>query len=617
MDNIKSVFKALQTGAIIIQDTETGTRLLLEKELESALYIGDDTQSTREAVIAEFIIQEVYLSAKQHILDVGLEEFIDRISDNHDKVYFYRYWLYCTGITSEYRFVNRWAEDEEEGCCILEINQKIDYKSRSEQDVKEHVLSSKELVYSRPPDVPPHYEQFELIVYVLESLINDLRLDEMARNHLFTIPSRFDTMALFFHLLGAKETRLPKGINKSADVRTDSEVNRINSFIDKSVKTKKRNIGLDDDGNQISETKRYYQLDNPNSLYKGCADFSIPYFNEDPIFQTTSQILKTFSIQGLRHLLALLIAFDLNGRRSVLEWDVNNHLDILGYQRKSDGSHHHKNKQAAIEIIRVLTEARIVIDRKDEKANKKRVFKLFNVWVYDAVIDEHNRVSVDAESGKMTIEVNPWYSEAYTPAAKDQSPQFTQMLKRVVTNNHQQHGTALFLSALLSIYWRMNGIERLKVDTLLSWCGLERKKKCVKRLEDELEFMRKHEYLGEWTHDGEAGKCISECKNSYDVVVRLIPPRWFMLRLKGIKSGKLLEIQSEKNNVSVEEFQSLMASYSVPNTSKVADLLDVSRQFISSILNGEKKIPAVWTREYIEMRFRGRHKRSGQDRVAG
>jgi len=90
-----------------------------------------------------------------------------------------------------------------------------------------------------------------------------------------------------------------------------------------------------------------------------------------------------------------------------------------------------------------------------------------------------------------------------------------------------------------------------------------------------------------------------------------------VLVIFGYHGKKVTGMKSEKKNVSVEEFQSLMASYSVPNTSKAADLLDVSRQFISSILNGEKKIPAVWTHEYIEMRFRGKHKRSGQDRVAG
>jgi hypothetical protein len=92
---------------------------------------------------------------------------------------------------------------------------------------------------------------------------------------------------------------------------------------------------------------------------------------------------------------------------------------------------------------------------------------------------------------------------------------------------------------------------------------------------------------------------------------------WFLLRLKDIKSGKLPEIQAAKEEVSIEEFRSLMASSSVATVSKAAELLDVSRQFVSGVLNGVKKMPVSWTREYIEMRFRGNLKRTDQERVAG
>jgi predicted DNA-binding protein (UPF0251 family) len=162
----------------------------------------------------------------------------------------------------------------------------------------------------------------------------------------------------------------------------------------------------------------------------------------------------------------------------------------------------------------------------------------------------------------------------------------------------------------------MNMTRKIGAGKLLSWCDLPESKKNIQRLERELEYMRRNEFIGEWTHDGEAGKLPSECSDPYAVVLTLNPPRWFLTRLQSFKSGKLPEIQSRKDTLSVTELEALMAAYSIRNKAKAGQLLEVSRQFISAVLTGKKKVPSYWTQEYVERRFR-KYRRGTGDKKTG
>ena len=158
--------------------------------------------------------------------------------------------------------------------------------------------------------------------------------------------------------------------------------------------------------------------------------------------------------------------------------------------------------------------------------------------------------------------------------------------------------------------------RKIGADKLLSWCDLPESKKNIQRLERELEYMRRKDFIGEWTHDGEAGKLPSECSDPYAVVLTLNPPRWFLTRLQSFKSGKLPEILPRKNTLSVTELEALMAAYSIRSKAKAAQLLDVSRPFMSMVFAGKKKVPSHWTQEYIERRFR-KYRRGTGDKKAG
>ena len=208
------------------------------------------------------------------------------------------------------------------------------------------------------------------------------------------------------------------------------------------------------------------------------------------------------------------------------------------------------------------------------------------------------------------------HPESYHPTSKNRSPQFTQLLKEMVTMNPRKHGIAIFLSALLSFYWRMNMTQKISVGKLLSWCDLPENKKNVQRLERELQYMRSKDLIGEWTHDGEAGNLPGECTDPYAVVLTLNPPRWFLTRLQSFKSGKLPEIQPRKHTLSVPELKALMDAYAIKSRAKAAKLLKVSRPFMSMLFAGKKKVPSYWTREHVEGLFQKyRRKGSGGKRV--
>ena len=110
--------------------------------------------------------------------------------------------------------------------------------------------------------------------------------------------------------------------------------------------------------------------------------------------------------------------------------------------------------------------------------------------------------------------------------------------------------------------------------------------------------------MGEWTHDGEGGKLPSECSDPYAVTLTLIPPRWFLTEIRSCKSGNLPEVQTRKKTLKVTELKQLMNTYTIKSKAKAAELLDVSRPFMSMVLTGKKKVPSNWTQGFVERRFR-------------
>jgi len=597
---IRNLFHEVMAADVLIVDEESETALLLKEALKgvSFLPLNDIPEVDLPAV---YSLDEMFEAALEHINTIGLDKFIERISDSFDKLFFARFWKYCTGNKVDHNFTIKWVDHPNEGFCLVEQNQKLNYRSRSQRDIQVYQVPKAELSYVRMPDAPDKYEQFEIIIYALEDLLNAMKDSELSRKHLFTMPSCMDTLAVMVSLMGVTETR----------------VGNEDELINSTIQYKTRNIGLGDNGEQLTETDIQYKIDRLYSNQQAIVKYPTSPSEQIAIEQIAVKTVKTLSIHGLRHLIALLLAFDLNGRRRILNWDVNDHLDLLGYKRKKDGSHDYRNKQKAIEVIRVITQAEIIVKQADFTSTKKvRVIKLFTVWDYDAVLINGDEPKPDPDSGKMTIEVHPWYPESYHPTAKNLSPQFTQLLKEIVSIDPRKHGIAIFLSALLSIYWRMNISRKIGAGKLLSWCDLPESKKNIQRLERELEYMRMKDFIGEWTHDGEAGKLPSESSDPYAVVLTLNPPRWFLTRLQSFKSGKLPEIQSRKNTLNVTELEALMAAYSIRSKAKAAELLEVSRAFMSMVFAGKKKVPSYWTQEYVERRFR-KYRRGTGDKKAG
>ena len=77
----------------------------------------------------------------------------------------------------------------------------------------------------------------------------------------------------------------------------------------------------------------------------------------------------------------------------------------------------------------------------------------------------------------------------------------------------------------------------------MDWCDLDHKGKYrlrdLKSLESELNYMKEHGYLGNWTNSGD-NAFLSNCTDPFTCSLTLTPPQWLDQELKVIQSNREL-----------------------------------------------------------------------------
>ena len=87
-------------------------------------------------------------------------------------------------------------------------------------------------------------------------------------------------------------------------------------------------------------------------------------------------------------------------------------------------------------------------------------------------------------------------------------------------------------------------------------------------------------------------KLPSECKNSLFCILQITPPMWLKEELKLIRTKKeiLIENKEKENSImTMEEFKEILEKSGLTKKN-FANKLGISRQMVSGIYNGKKKI---------------------------
>ncbi len=438
-------------------------------------------------------------------------------------------------------------------------------------------------------------EFMELVHKVITEATKRIREKEFYPKDSFSLPSHAGMFPIL-DLFSGRPQNIPRSVlMKPSSERTVEEEKIASEFISSIAKSKTE--GYDPSGNElitnyvvICDTSNNYATSDISAMIKSDG-------RELDIEYNLVYILRAFGPEGLRHFLTILSKFGEQGTQNdIIKWNLNDHLERMGYQRKSHGSFDIREKDVAIEILRVFTALNICIYRKNKQKEELNVRQLFTIVGFDVTKDLSTQVS----KGEIIIRADEsWYSKPVEIIGEQ--PQFTNILRKILQVNHHYYPHVHFLSVLFALYWRIDLVGRkLKVSSLLKSCGVSQKgvhaKLELKNLEKELNYMKKEGYIGDWYNLTTPNKLPSNTKEPYSQVLCFNPPMWFRKSLEEVQINKLkhldkakVELPKEFKILTTEEFNEVLRQSKLSITD-FSDKIGVSRQTVSYLKSGSKPV---------------------------
>lgn len=380
---------------------------------------------------------------------------------------------------------------------------------------------------------------------------------------------------------------------------------------------------LDKDGETIKISKTFITCNNSEITIKAGIEETL--FKDDPVFTEgllVEHFHRTYGIEGLRHFLQLNIFFDEGGRTGSCFWNINKHLAAMGYHKKLNGMFDSALKEKAYSIIKSLASLKFVeiIKKQDQKNNRTLTLtqNLLGIEA-EAELTEKKKGQDIPINRTLKIRAHFGYQEAFSGETK----QYTKMLKKIVKINHHEKPLAIYIPALLAIYFRMNKTQKFKIKTLMGHCNLDyrtpteggdKNKNRHRRLKDmlsQIEYAREQGLIGQYEFSLEGKKIeikdISKIEEEeiktedlFEAVIEFHPPKWFEEKIKQIKDKKqgiieknkkrkqkrLPEPQSHQQKpISRDVFKEIFKNSGL-SQSQFANILGFSRQAINYIIKG-------------------------------
>lgn len=418
-------------------------------------------------------------------------------------------------------------------------------------------------------------------------------------NETFAMPSNPLMFTLLAMFVGRPERIPRKLLEKPYNERTPEEKEVADQYIN-SVFDKQTSVSYDKEGKPITENKVIAVIaDNPKVEAK--AEIGTALFGDDLSFREESlaiYIKRTFGAEGLRHLLGILIGLDDAGRTGEYVWSVNEHLSRLGYKKMKVGAYAYELKQTALEIIKIFTSLFITATNKNKKGTGEITGKrLFYIEGFEREYKENWVVDE-----KLTIKASDyWYKNSFESSGG--SKQFTKLLREIARENHKDHALTIYLAPLLAVFWRINpDVIKLSFKSVLEWCNIDfkndpQKRRTLKNIESELEYMKHKGYLGNWENKT-TNAPLSESDDPLNCILAFYPPDWLKEELKLIGSKKQMYLDKKLNNkekakenkpLTKEEFKAILENSGLSNR-QFANRINVSPALITRYVNGERVI---------------------------
>lgn len=435
----------------------------------------------------------------------------------------------------------------------------------------------------------PEYRKLLTIVFckLLLRIAQQIRDKRSVNKYTFALPSH-PIMRMIMSLFSGKSGNIPRRLLDKAVERSPEEEKTVRNFL--------QSVFISEQFYKDNRLEKItYALICDTSKVEAKAIIDQNLFENDLAIQEeelAAYIKRTFGIEGLRHFYGFLIAMEENNRNGYFEWEVNEHLERLGYQRKKNGAFNPDIKKFASKVLLLLTNLVLVGQNKTGK-DKRQIegIKLFHLEKFSIETFKNNIISE-----RLGIRASDlWYSPGFV--ANDGTRMFTRLLRKIAKENHQEHPLTIYLSPHLAIDWRMNREKKISVRNLMEMCNLDihshHRLYHLRNLEAELAYMQKEGYIGDWENITEPGKKPSECEEAFSTILRIKSPEWLDEELKLIDEKKE-QIRTLQSNPPVR--RSLMQSDFVDifersqlSVKDFAERLGISRRMFYFLKNGERE----------------------------
>lgn len=411
--------------------------------------------------------------------------------------------------------------------------------------------------------------------------------EEPRKNVTFPIPSNYDIWnPLLFLFTAGKSPLYFRAFQKEPADRSVEEQAKIDALIDSIFA-----IDTDYGGNQaVSQIS----FEDPRGL---CELLAVPqkgatlFLNDERFTRETLYIQvqkELMSESGLRHFLALLLSFYRNQGR--FTWRVNDHLKMLGCQKKNNGDYSPRDVESAKNTINMFTKILFTVpDRLHPE--KSKTFPL-------AVIEEIDHATDWSQIDGVSLIAPKWYQEAMNGSGS-KGAQYTLLLEKLLRekNTTNRPNAAVVLSVRFSLLWRIHGKElRMKLSTLLNFfepaSKRTRPKKQLLNLQTTLNYLVERAYMGSWVLD--SGLSLEDVTDPDKEYVTLYPPEWLNKNIstlqasrEAVKAVKKPIPPASKDRVKNIIDQLLQKGYTQHN---IAQSIGVSQTSINLWKKGARKI---------------------------
>ncbi|MBE7467464.1 MAG: helix-turn-helix domain-containing protein [Planctomycetes bacterium] len=244
---------------------------------------------------------------------------------------------------------------------------------------------------------------------------------------------------------------------------------------------------------------------------------TVSLFEDDPQWQEgelSALIKRQFGPTGLKHLLGVFIAAEDLGAHAApgglpggFVFDINRHLDILGYKRSNrvNGKAYHTTKHLseARQIVGILCGLTIVQEirlgtRRGQTIKVRLLLDEASATDWEDVVVDGERLRDRIETNeRIYLRINPHLFSIAAEGTRAQQNFYTYQLKQLARENAHTHALTLTLGVHLPIKFRMSGCLPLKYsaraflrmagiaeDEYTAYEQLERLEKTIKYMVD-------------------------------------------------------------------------------------------------------------------------------------